>query len=416
MTRAPGRRAPAAVGFTSAAIALVLLGSGAYVGFAALEPLDSISPELVALSTITTPEAAVVLPSYGGSAIGDAHSDQLFAGVDIDTPRPIASLTKVITALVVLDEHPIADGSDGALITLTNADSELVARYAAINGTTAPAPAGRSITQRAIIELMMVHSANNYADTLAIWAFGSVEAYLERARQWLAEHELSALSVADATGFSPDNRASPRTLLRLGRLAVADPVVSSAAALPRVTVAGIGSFENRNVIVGVDGVTGLKTGTLRTSGSSLLFSAQHEAPTGTHSIVGVVLNGSDGAQVAADARALLLSVRDDYHSVVLADEGSVVARYTTPWGDTAELTMTREVTDVVWGAITSRASITAPVLQPGIDTDAVAAVEIRYAGERVSVPLTWSGTINEPPLEWRLAQATTELLRAMGLT
>jgi len=34
----------------------------------------------------------------------------------------------------------------------------------------------------------------------------------------------------------------------------------------------------------------------------------------------------------------------------------------------------------------------------------------------VRVPLTWSGTINEPPLEWRLAQATTELLRAIGLT
>ena len=68
-------------------------------------------------------------------------------------------------------------------------------------------------------------------------------------------------------------RRARRALLDLGRLALADPVVAAAAALPAVTVPGIGTYENRNLIVGVDGVTGLKTGTLIEADATL---ATHE--------------------------------------------------------------------------------------------------------------------------------------------
>ena len=395
--------------------ALLLALGGGYVIFAVLAPIDPIVPQVLHLDGVATPAAEVTLPSYGGSAIGDAESDHLFAGVDVDTPRPIASITKVITALVVLNEHPIDEGTDGATITLTRDDSRLVSSYAAINGTTAPAPVGRTITQRAIIELMLVHSANNYAETLAVWAFGSVDDYLSAARTWLDEQGLTDISVADTTGFSPENLASPRSLLRLARVATAHPVVATAAALPNVTVPGIGSFDNRNLIIGVDGVTGLKTGTLRASGSSLLFSAEHAGPTGEHRVVGVVLNGPDGPQVAADARALLLSVRDDYHEIELVAEGTVVARYSTPWGDSAEVWVARDVDDIVWGEVSSSTIARAPTLQPGVDRVSEPLVEVRYAGQRVRVPVRWVGTIDEPPLDWRLEQPLNDLLAALGL-
>ncbi|MBX9470770.1 D-alanyl-D-alanine carboxypeptidase family protein [Microcella sp.] len=415
MTEAQTVRRRRAGAVAAAAVTAMVLAASTYAGFALLAPLEPIEPQMLELETVATPAAEVALPSYGGSAIGDAESDHLFAGVDVDTPRPIASLTKVITALVVLHEHPMEAGTDGATLTLTAADSRLVSRYAAINGTTAPAPAGGTITQRAVIELMMVHSANNYAETLAVWAFGSVDAYLSAARSWLDENDLMGISVADTTGFSPENRASPRSLLRLARIATADPVVAAAAALPRVAVPGIGSFENRNLIIGVDGVSGLKTGTLRASGSSLLFSAEHAGPTGEHRVVGVVLNGPDGPRVAADARALLLSVRDDYHEVELVPEGSLVARYTSPWGDIAEVRTASGVDDVVWGEMVSVVSARASDLQPGVDVDDEPTLEVRYASERVRVPLQWIGTINEPPLDWRLAQPLKELIAALGV-
>jgi len=397
----------------SISLVLGMLATTAYGTIALLAPLDAVHPEVFALETVSTPEADVTLPSYGGSAIGDADSDHLFAGVDIDTARPIASLTKVVTALVVLSEHPIKDGEAGATITLTAQDAQLVSRYAAINGTTAPAPAGRTITQREVIELMMVHSANNYAETLAVWAFGSVDAYLVAARAWLDGQGLTGIQVADTTGFSTGNVGSPREMLRLARIATTDPVVSAAAAMPRVSVPGIGTYDNRNLIVGVDGVTGLKTGTLRASGASLLFSAEHAGPTGEHRVVGVVLNGPDHVRVAADVRALLESVRDDYHEVTLVQEGAVVARYTTPWGDTAELRVAQGVDDLVWGAMSSVAVVHASPLQPGVDGEVAAYVELRYGGRRVMVPVHWVGTIGDPPLDWRLAQPFSDFVDAL---
>ncbi len=407
-------RKAVARGVAAGSTALVLTVGLAYGTFAVLAPVEALAPQLTTLASVSTAEPDVDLPSYGGSAIGDADSDHLYAGVDIDTPRPIASLTKVVTALVVVSEHPIPAGTDGATITLTAADSALVARYAAINGTTAPAPAGLTVTQREVIELMMVHSANNYAETLAVWAFGSVDAYLLAARVWLDNQGLHDIEVADATGFSPQNRASPRSLLGLARVAIADPVVAAAAALPRVTVPGVGTYDNRNLIIGIDGVTGLKTGTLRASGSSLLFTAQHTGPTGEHRVVGVVLNGPDGERVAADARSLLSSIRDDYHEVELVAEGAVVARYSAPWGDTAELRTASAVNDLVWGESASVVVVRAPSLQPGVVPSEPPTADVRFAGERVRVPLRWVGAIDEPPLDWRLAQPIENLLDSLG--
>lgn len=385
-------------------LALGLLTTTGYVAAAALAPLDPIAAELVATPVVETPEATVSLPSYGASAIGDADSEHIYAAVGLDESRPIASVTKVVTALVVLEAHPIADGHDGAAIPLTQDDARLVSQYAAINGTTAPVRVGSTISQRSVIELMIVHSANNYAETLAVWAFGSVEAYLAAAREWLDAKGLDAIRIADTTGFSPDNTGTPRALLRLARLAIAEPVIAAAARLPQVTAVGVGTFANRNLILGVDGVTGLKTGTLRASGASLLFSADHDGPESVQRLVGVVLNGPDHPRVAADVRSLLSSVRDDYHEITIVEAGTVFARYESPWGDVVELQAAETIEGVVWGTVRSTVVVRAPALQPGVGPRDEPSVIVRYGNRRDYVAVRWVGTMGEPPLEWRLRQ------------
>ncbi len=128
--------------------ALVALGASTlgYSAFAALAPVPAAEPHVQALPELVTPAPEVSIPGYGAAAIGAADRRQVFASRGLDEVRPIASITKVITALVVLDAHPVEEGSSGATITLTQADSDLVARYRALNGTTAPAPAGATIT------------------------------------------------------------------------------------------------------------------------------------------------------------------------------------------------------------------------------------------------------------------------------
>lgn len=391
-----------------------LLGLGGslvgYGAFAALAPVPIVAPAVSARVELTTPTAEVTLPDYGGAAIGDGGSDQVYAARDGDGVRPIASITKVVTALVVLDAYPIDGDGPGETITLTAADSRLPAQYQAINGTTAPAPAGATISQRQVIELMLVHSANNYAETLAVWAFGSVEAYLQAAQRWLEKHDLASVTIADTTGFSPLNAASPTSLLGLARIALADPVVSAAAALPRVSVPGIGSFTNRNLALGRDGVTGLKTGTLRAAGSCLLFSAEEVIDGELVTVVGAVLAAPDQPTIAADVRTLLATVRDDYHKVTLGMAGELVARYETEWGDSATLNLAETVDDTVWGEVRSISVVRPPTVQPGMPLPHPGSVTVSYGDRTERIPLEWRGTLDAPDLAWRLAQPIVDLL------
>lgn len=403
------RRARARAGAAVAGLAIGGLAI-AYAAYALLAPVPAVAATLQPLTGFSTPAASVVLPGYGAGAVGGVVDDRIYAGSDLDAPRPIASITKVVTALVVLDAHPIAEGQPGATLTLTSGDTALRERYAAIGGTTAPAPAGLEISQRQVIELMMVTSANNYAETLATWAFGSVDAYLVAARAWLDARGLATVSIADTTGFSPGNTASPRALLDLGRLAVADPVVSAASALATVTVPGVGTFENRNRLIGVDGVTGLKTGTLDEAGACLLFTAVHEIDGEAVPIVGVVLGGPDHARLAADVRTLLASVRDDFHTVPVATEGELVALYEAPWGETARVEIARSVEALVWGAVDARAAVALPTLRPGLDPAALDPMAVRFGGSVVEVALELSDPLEGPDLAWRLSRPLADLL------
>jgi D-alanyl-D-alanine carboxypeptidase (penicillin-binding protein 5/6) len=391
-----------------ALLALVASSIG-YTAYAALAPLPAVAPVVLPLEQVSTPAPTVTLPAYGASAIAAAEGEQIYAGRDLDTPRPIASIAKVVTALVVLAEHPIEGDGPGAAITLTAADSRLPARYAAINGTVAPAPAGAVVTQRQMIELMMVHSANNYAESLAVWGFGSVDAYLAAARRWLDARGLEGIRIADTTGFSADNRATPRDLVSLARIAAADPVVATASARRTLTVAGIGTYENRNLALGTAGITGLKTGTLRVVGSNLLFSGTVTAGETPVDVVGVVIGAPDQATIARDLRRLIASVVDDYHSISIGEPGAVVAEYTAPWGDTAQLVVDETVDDLVWGEVRSVAFTSAPEVRPGLDAGAAPTLIVRYGDRDVRLDLRWVGSIDEPPLTWRLAQPIAEL-------
>lgn len=395
-----------AAGITAGALAT---GAGLYSSYALMMPVPAVAGEAIERSSVATPAETVVLPGYGASAVGPLDErGAVYAGTNLDTPRPIASITKVVTALVVLDAAPLATGESGPSITLDAAAGSLDEEYIARNGSYAPAREGLQLTQRQLIDLMLVWSANNYADTLAIWAFGSVEAYVEAAGAWIERNGLDGLRVVDATGFSPESAASPRALLDLARLAVENPVVAESAGLQRIEVPGVGAFENRNTALGLDGVTGLKTGTTEEAGACLLFSGRAEVDGEIVEVVGVVLDAEVHAQAAADTRTLLTSVIDDYRSVELGTAGEVVARWRAPWGDEAELRIADDARELVWGGATSQLFVPTPALPPGGGVPADPLMIVQLGDEQVDVPLEWSGRIGGPDIWWRLVRPLRE--------
>jgi len=171
-------------------------------------------------------------------------------------------------------------------------------------------------------------------------------------------------------------------------------------------VPNIGTVDNRNELLGIDGVNGIKTGTLDESGACLLFSAKETIGTDTVALVGVVLGGPDHPTVAANVQALLAEAVAGFHEVTLAKIGEQFASYSTRWGDRAAAVATRDQSVLVWSALPITLAVEAtPVLLAGVTSPVGSAVFT--VGKRVfTVPLVLSASINDPGVWWRLTNPT----------
>ena len=242
-----------------------------YLPITLLAPIGEFTPTPLAYAVEPQVAPSVVYPPYGASGFGAVGYPGVLGSAGASTALPIASITKVVTALVVLDAHPIAEGTEGATLTFDDQDLQYYDDQLAVDGTRQPVTPGTSLSQRDVIELMLMASANNYALSIARWAFGSTEAFAPAASAWLAEHGLTSTAILEPTGLSPANVSSVADLVELGKLALADPLVSQVVATGVVDIPGIGPVENRNDLLGVNGVDGINTGTLDEEGSFLMF-------------------------------------------------------------------------------------------------------------------------------------------------
>ncbi|MCF3166569.1 MULTISPECIES: D-alanyl-D-alanine carboxypeptidase family protein [Streptomyces] len=231
-------------------------------------------------------------------------------------PVPIASLTKVMTAYVILGEHPMRAGTPGAAVVADQRAAD--ESYSSVE-TTAPVLAGRTYTQRRLLELMMVPSGNNIARLLARWDAGQERAFVAKMNRAAAGLGMRATTYTGASGMEASTRSTSDDQLRLARAAMKDPVFRQIVATASVTAPGTGAtFRNTNRLLGHDGVIGLKTGSSTPAGGNLAWAATQRIAGTTRLVVGVVLHQragttpAEGSAAAHEAgRALITTIRAD---------------------------------------------------------------------------------------------------------
>jgi len=344
----------------------------------------------------------ITYPEYGASAFGAVGYPGVLGAAGSTEPLPIASITKVVVALVVLDAFPLAVGEDGPSITFDAADEQFFIDQLAVDGTRQPVSAGLTLSEHDVLELMLIASANNYALSLTRWAFGTPEAFLAATTTWLTEHGLTTVRIQEPTGLDFGNVASASDLVVLGKLALEHPVLAQIVATAETEIPGVGVITNRNILLGTDGIDGIKTGTLEETGANLLFSADRTVGSEIVTIIGVVLGGVDQATVRPAVQSMLASAAVGFQSVELAPAGQEWGQYTTAWGDAASAVTAQALQAVVWD---------------GADIDPVRELEeVRLApagtdvgdltftvGERTfSTDLVLDATIDDPGPWWRL--------------
>jgi len=380
----------------------VVLATGFYLPLTLLAPLPAVSPTVQTLEIAPAAPAALDWPTTTASGVGAVGFDGVLASTGSTEPLPIASITKIVTALVVLEQHPIAPGTEGASLTFGPSDVAIRQALRAVNGVVAPMSNGMTLSQRAIMQVMLVESANNYAASLAAWAFGSEAGFVEAANAWLDRKGLTATVLTDATGMSPANRSTPADLIELGKLALADPLVAEIVASRSVSVPGVGTYDNRNRLLAVDGVTGIKTGTLDEAGACLLFAADITVGSSTVTTVGVVLGGVDHASLALEASALLADIRDGFHEVVLVEAGDPIGSYETAWGSTVGLEAATSATTVVWSDAAVSTTIETDDVRAAAGGTDLGDLVFAVGDQSIAVDLVLSSAIDDPGPWWRL--------------
>jgi D-alanyl-D-alanine carboxypeptidase (penicillin-binding protein 5/6) len=249
-------------------------------------------------------ELATVWPAAGQAAF-EAGDSAVRAGPN-QHPAAIASLAKVMTAYLVLRDHPLEPGEAGPAITLTDADVADTDRRGAREESVVPIEAGERLTELQALQALLLPSANNVAVVLARWDAGSEERFVARMNATARSFGMTGTRYTDPSGYDEGTVSTAVDQLRIVERAMRLPVFASVVATPSATLPVAGTVRNTDTLLGRDGFVGIKTGSDDAAGGCFAFRAVRSVEGRRTTITGVVMGqpGDDrigGALAAAAA-------------------------------------------------------------------------------------------------------------------
>lgn len=269
-----------------AVIALLAIAPAATASLP-LEPLPPRPGWLVA------PAPPVSAPSW---ILFDESSDWLIAAHDPDVQRPLASTTKMMTALVAADRSSF----DERVTVSANAAEAGEAEIGLV--------AGEVVSMGDLLSAILIRSANDAAEAIAEHVGGSIEGFAELMNQKAAEMGLTNSHFVNPHGLdAPGHYSSAMDLCQIARAVLANPqlaaMVRSASVdfppAPDGTLRG-GSTTN-NLLESYEGAIGVKTGFTIEASLVLVAAAERDG----RRLLAVVMGSEGIGGHFADAAALL---------------------------------------------------------------------------------------------------------------
>jgi serine-type D-Ala-D-Ala carboxypeptidase (penicillin-binding protein 5/6) len=273
-TAPPARPRPSIVGFGCLVLLLVATAAGVV-----LRSRDADSRRAY-LSTDGWPEQG-----QGAYQLGDGPPA---AGPD-QHPVPIASLAKVMTAVVVLHHLPLDGTVDGPTIVVRAEDVADTARRVDRDESVVPVRAGEPLTEREALMALLLPSANNVAMMLARYVAGSVDAFVAEMNGTAASLGMTDTTYTDPSGFDPATVSTAVDQLTLARHVAADATLTAMTATSSYQLPVAGTVSNTNTLLGQDGFVGTKTGSHDAAGGCFMFRTRRSVAGVDTELIGVVL-------------------------------------------------------------------------------------------------------------------------------
>ena len=382
----------------------------AYAGTTLLWPLHEVPPtvQAVEFATVPAPAATVTWPAEGSAAIGVGG---LATTASIPDAVSIASITKVVSSLMVLDRMPLAVGEQGPEFSFTRRDNLRYWDYRRDDQSALDVPVGGVLTEYQLLQGTLMGSANNYIDRLASEIWGSNAQFAEAAEVWLRDRGLSGITVVTPSGFDERNVATPEALVALGERAMQNPVFAEIVGTVSVDLPGAGTVVNTNGMLADPGVVGIKTGTL--VGWNLLTAKDVTVDDSTVRLYAAVLDQPDDETRLAATRALFAQTEAALQAQEPAvAKGTVVGRVTTPWGEEVDVVAGDDAEVVLWNGAAATAT-TAFDLGEKRDEDAtVGTLTTTGPIDATTTELVLADDVEGPSPWWRL----THPLELLGIS
>ncbi|MBO8194828.1 D-alanyl-D-alanine carboxypeptidase [Streptomyces oryzae] len=340
---------------------LVLLLAVVFVVVQAVRPLPDPELSMTAAGTYTFDGSKPSMPwPSEGQAVIDVDGLGSFGSYGKQKPVPIASVAKVMTAYVILRDHPVKKGTEGKKIPVDQ-KAEDEAGLSAQNESTVKVKAGEKITQKEALNAIMIASANNVARLLARWDAGSEKAFVKKMNAAAKDLGMTNSHYTDPSGLTASTVSTAADQVKLGKKVMESALFRQVVRQPSYVDTNGKTQPNWNRLVPMDGVVGIKTGTTTKAGGNLLFAAEKEIGGTKQLIIGAVLGQYQPSildTVLAASKKLIDAGQDALTAKKVVKKGQVVGYVDDQLGGKTPVVATKDVTAVGWPGLKVKLGLT----------------------------------------------------------
>jgi serine-type D-Ala-D-Ala carboxypeptidase (penicillin-binding protein 5/6) len=233
-------------------------------------------------------------------------------------PVAIASLAKVMTAYLTLERYPLSGAQNGFVISVTATEAQAAVEDRAEGQSVVAVAPGEQMTERQLLEALLIPSGNNIAELVATVVGGSEPRFVDEMNEQARALGMDHTTYTDPSGFDTGTASTAADQLRVFQQSMRFAVFRQIVSMGSVTLPVAGTVMNFDPLIS-EGYAG-KTGSDSAAGGCLAFFTQITVGGRRQTAVGVVLGQGEGS----DTQALLAAAGHTAQQLVASAAGTDV--------------------------------------------------------------------------------------------
>ena len=219
-----------------------------------------------------------------GSAYAiDMDTNTVLYSSNADAQRPIASITKLVTTMVVLSDHAPSDIVTVPTLPTYAPDDELIGLIP-----------GEKYTVGDLVTAALVQSGDDAADAMSLWDSGTKQAFAAKMNAKMAQWGIKDTHFASPSGLQDqDNYSTAESVAKIAKLALLNPLIDRVVDTPTATITSLGgrtlTLNNIDTLLATGQFYGIKTGYTQAAGECFVGLTRIDG----HRVITVVLGSQD---------------------------------------------------------------------------------------------------------------------------